>query len=42
MQKMTVLCEKNYIDALGVCLLVNTPWAFTAIWTALKPFMGED
>lgn len=23
-------------------MIVNTPWAFTAAWTAMKPFMGEE
>lgn len=34
--------SQHYPERLGYVLLVNTPWLFSATWTACKTFMDSE
>jgi hypothetical protein len=41
MQAMVRVTQANYPETMDKCFLLNTPWAFYAIWKVVKPWLAE-
>lgn len=40
--RVSAVNQENYPEALEECYIVNAPWAFTAIYAFIKPFLNEN
>lgn len=40
--RVSAVNQENYPEALEQCYIVNAPWAFTAIYAFIRPFLNEN
>ena len=40
--QVSAVNQENYPEALEECYVINAPWAFTAIYAFIKPFLNEN